>query len=148
MKTTPRKLSRDTARIAASEISRATLRMRIACYLTDDGEINRSLVAEVAGILTLAGSTSFVLRPSAPETIMLRDALDSLMAVARNGCYWRKSLASALDYALLRSSELVTRHVARSLPALEAASMVEMAILSRNFSALDMPQASFARLAA
>ena len=139
IKTLPRKLDTRATMQAASQIQGGILRMRIACYLTDDGEINRSLTAEIAGILTLAGSTSYVLRPKAPETAMFREALDALMVIARTGCYWRKRLAPTLDHALMRASKLVTHHVAQAMPAMEAASMVEMAVMAGNFSALDAP---------
>ena len=139
MKIKPRHLPPATARQVASEIVAGILRMRIACYTTEDGELNRHLVAEIAGILTLAGSTSYVLRPKAPDTTTLREALDAAMRLARTGCQWSKSLAPTMDYALGRAAKLMPHPVTQTSPAIEAASMVEMAVMAGNFSALDMP---------
>ena len=131
-----------------AEVAQAILRLRIACYLTDNGEMSRRLTSEVAFYLVLGSMVSAARWPKARPTALLMQALDSLMDVAEDDCRWQKHLAPLLDYALDRSGWVFAKMPDEALARAEAASLVQDAVLHGAVKLARAPAPSYARIAA
>lgn len=131
-----------------AEVAQTVLRLRIACYLTDNGEMSSQLTSEVAFYLVLGNMVSAARWPKARPTALLMQSLDSLMDVAEDDCRWQKRLAPLLDYALDRSAWVFARLPHEALARAEAASLVQDAVLNGTVSLARTPVPSYARIAA
>lgn len=131
-----------------AEVAQTVLRLRIACYLTDNGQENKELASDIAFFLMIGAKIGALRWPKARPTAVTVQALNSLMDVAEDGWRWQNRIAPLLDGALDRSEWIFTKYPHEAIAQFEVARLAQQAVLNGAAALTSMPNPQFLRVAA
>lgn len=145
---TQRTLNPEAIAKMVAEAKQTILRLRIACYLADNGQMNTDLVADIAFFLMIGTKIGALRWPKARPTAITVQALNSLMDVAEDGWRWQKHIAPLLDGALDRSEWIFAKYPHEAIAQFEVARLAQQAVLNGAAALTSVPNPQFLRLAA
>lgn len=86
-----------------AEVHRTILRLRIACYMTDNGHMDKWLLSEIAFFLAISHLVGIARWPRSRPTALTQHALQVLTDMVEDDCRWRKQMAQLFDSMLARA---------------------------------------------
>lgn len=131
-----------------AEAKRTILRLRIACYLTDNGQENKELASDIAFFLMIGAKIGALRWPQSRPTAITVQAFNSLMDVAEDGWRWQNRIAPLLDGALDRSEWIFTKYPHEAIAQFEVARLAQQAVLNGAAALTSVPNPQFLRVAA
>ena len=112
-----------------SEVQRTILRLRIACYLTNHGHMDKWLISEIAFFLSVSELIGTARWPRSRPTAITKHAMNAILNMVSDDCRWCNQEVRLLDEALLRAEWVFIKRPEAAAEAAKAGDMVRDAII-------------------
>ena len=93
-----------------NEIFNDSVSLRIHVYLTEQGQVDRRLLARLAWFIGLGAETLFRVEPGSDEGRRLHADLRAVVELSCTGGAWRTDLAPHLDESVALAARAVCKH--------------------------------------
>lgn len=97
--------------LLTNEIFNDSVSLRIHIYLTEQGQVDRRLLARLAWFIGLGAETLFKVEPGSAEGRRLHADLRAVVELSCTGGAWRTDLAPHLDESVALATKAVCKHL-------------------------------------